>query len=234
MIIVFLFQDFKLILTSFPNLLNLVFSVDSGTDADFLPLFSEYIFFSSSLADCRAHLSNNIFRFFPMSSRFHKIIYYSCPAYGPSKLNQFPPPYPLSRLNPIISIAVYVCSVCPDHYKIANAQGTIHVGSLVQSHKWTGPLCVLWYMAQHSQDIVAESKGQDEHGEHIVRFLVVSHRIVSCPEDIIDGSGHSVTYFQYSPSLDYDHFIPCARPIEYLAFPAPLLPSDYSDDTLQY
>jgi len=110
-----------------------------------------------------------------MSSRFHKIIYYSCPAYGPSKLNQFPPPYPLSCLDPNISVAAYVCFVRLDHYKIANAQGTICVSSLIQSHKWTGPLCVLQYVAQHSQDIVAESEGQDEHGECIVQFLVVSH-----------------------------------------------------------
>jgi hypothetical protein len=121
-----------------------------------------------------------------------------------------------------------------DHYKIANAQGTIHVGSLIQSHKWTGPLCVLRYVAQHSQDIVTESEGRDEHGEHIVQFLVVSHWLVSHLEDIISGNGHSITYFRYPPSLGCDHFIPCACPIEYLTFPAPLLPSDYSDDTLQY
>jgi hypothetical protein len=45
------------------------------------------------------------------------------------------------------------------NYKIANAQGTLHVGSLVQSHKWTVPLHGLWYVAQHSRDIMTESKG---------------------------------------------------------------------------
>jgi hypothetical protein len=201
---------------------------------DSLPLFSEYIFFKiSSLADCRAHLSNDIFRLFPMSSGFHKVIYYPRPAYGPSEPNAFPPPYSLSHCDPIISVAAYVCSVHLDHYKIANAQGIIHVGSLVQSHKWTGPLRVLQYVAQHSRDIVAESDGQDEHGEHIVQFLV-SHKPVSRPEDIISSSGHPITYFTYPPALDCGYFIPHARPIEYLAFPAPLLPSDYLDDTLLY
>jgi hypothetical protein len=40
------------------------FSVGSGTNVDSLLLFSEYVFFSSSLADCRTHLSNSIFRLF--------------------------------------------------------------------------------------------------------------------------------------------------------------------------
>jgi hypothetical protein len=79
------------------------------------------MYFSSSLADCRVHLSNNIFRLFPMSSGFREIIYYSCPAYGPSELNQFPLPYPLFCFDPIISVAAYVCSVRLDHYEIANA-----------------------------------------------------------------------------------------------------------------
>jgi hypothetical protein len=92
----------------------------------------------------------------------------------------------------------------------------------------------LQYVAQHSQDIVAESDRRDEHGERIVRFLVVSHKLISRPKDIISGSGHLITYFTYPPALDCGYFIPCARPIEYLAFPAPLLPSDYSDDTLLY
>jgi len=79
--------------------------------------------FLLSLADCRAYLSNNNFKLYqyPMSSEYSEVLYYPRPAYGPSELNTFPPPYPLSHLDPIISVAAYVCSVCLDHYKIANA-----------------------------------------------------------------------------------------------------------------
>jgi len=37
-----------------------------------------------------------------MSSEYSEVLYYPRPAYGPSELNTFPPPYPLSHLDPII------------------------------------------------------------------------------------------------------------------------------------
>jgi hypothetical protein len=40
------------------------------------------------------------------------------PSYGPSDLTLFPPPFPISHNDPIITIYPFTCAFCSDHYKI--------------------------------------------------------------------------------------------------------------------
>jgi hypothetical protein len=54
-------------------------------------------------------------------------------SYGSSDLTLFPPPFPISRNDPIITVYLFACTLCPDHYKIPHAEGTIGIGVLVKA-----------------------------------------------------------------------------------------------------
>src|SRR5882762_140408 len=114
------------------------------------------------------------------------------PSYGPFNLALFPPPFPISRNDPIVTIYPFTCALRPNHYKIPHTEGSIGVGVLVKAKTWVGPLCVLRFVAQNHWDIVAECDGWNGAGERIVRFIILAHKLVTHSQDIISGSGHFV------------------------------------------
>jgi hypothetical protein len=59
----------------------------------------------------------------------------------------------------------------------------------VKAKMWVGPLCVLQFIAQNCWDMVAECDGWDGAKEQIVCFIIVAHKLVTCPQNIISGSG---------------------------------------------
>jgi hypothetical protein len=47
-------------------------------------------------------------------------------------------------------------------------------------------------------------------GEWIVHFIIVSHQLVTHPQDIINKSGHFAQLLQYSEAPDTPFFLVCA------------------------
>jgi hypothetical protein len=101
------------------------------------------------------------------------------PSYGPFNLTLFPPSFPISCNDPIITIYPFICTLYLDHYKIPHAEGTIGVGVLAKAKTWAGPLHMLWFMAQNRWDMVAKSDGWHGAGEQIVCFVIVAHKLVT-------------------------------------------------------
>ena len=66
-----------------------------------------------------------------------------CPSCGPSDPALFPPPFPISRNDPIVTIYSFAYTLHPDHYNIPHTEGTIGVGVLVKAKMWVRPLRVL-------------------------------------------------------------------------------------------
>jgi hypothetical protein len=94
---------------------------------------------------------------------------------------------------------------------------------------WAGPLCVLWFVAQNHWDMVAECDGWDGAGEWIVHFIIIAHKLVTCPQNIISGSGCFVVLQQYLKAPDTSFFLACAKVANLLDTPSSLLPTDYVD-----
>jgi hypothetical protein len=65
------------------------------------------------------------------------------PSYSPFDPALFPPSFPISRNDSVITIYPFACTLHPDHYKVAHAEGSIGVGTLVKAKMWAGPLHVL-------------------------------------------------------------------------------------------
>jgi hypothetical protein len=66
-----------------------------------------------------------------------------CPSYDPSDPVLFPPSFPISHSDPVITIYPFACALCLNHYKVIHAEGSIEVGTLVKAKTWAGPLHVL-------------------------------------------------------------------------------------------
>jgi hypothetical protein len=94
---------------------------------------------------------------------------------------------------------------------------------------WVGPLRVLRFVAQNHWNIVAECDGQDRAGEQIVHFIILAHKLVTHPQDIISGSGCFAVLKQYPEALDTSYFLVCAKGANLLDTPSSLLPTDYID-----
>jgi hypothetical protein len=90
-----------------------------------------------------------------------------------------------------------------------------------------GLLHVLQFMAQNHWDMVAECDGQDGAGEWIVCFIIIAHKLVTHPQDIINGSGHFAVLQQYLEVSDTSFFLICAKGANLLNTPSSLLPTDY-------
>jgi hypothetical protein len=151
------------------------------------------------------------------------------PSYGPSDLALFPPPFPISHNDPIITIYSFACTLHPDHYKIPHTEGTIGVRVLVQAKTWVGPLCVLRFIAQNHWDMVVKCDGQDRVREQIVRFIIIAHKLMTCPQDIISGSGCFAMLQQYPEAPDTSFFLVHAKGANLLNTPSSLLLTDYVD-----
>jgi hypothetical protein len=65
------------------------------------------------------------------------------PSYGASDPALFPPSFPISHNDSVITIYPFACALHLDHYKIAHAKGSIGVGTLVKAKIWAGLLQVL-------------------------------------------------------------------------------------------
>ena len=141
------------------------------------------------------------------------------PQYGPSNPTLFPPPFPLSRNDPVITIYPFACALRPDHYRVSHAEGSIGVGNLVKAKVWAGPLRVLRFVAQNCWDTVAECEGRGGSGERIVRFIIASHKLMSCYQDNL----------LYPEAPDTYYFIARAKGVNLLNTPSPLLPTDFVD-----
>jgi hypothetical protein len=92
---------------------------------------------------------------------------------------------------------------------------------------WVGPLHVLRFMAQNCWDIVAECDGQDGAGEWIVRFIILAHKLVTRPQDIISRSRRFTVLKQYPEAPDTSYFLVRAKGANLLNTPSSLLPTDY-------
>jgi hypothetical protein len=77
--------------------------------------------------------------------------------------------------------------------------------------------------------MVAECDGWDEVGEQIVHFIIVAHKLVTHPQDIISGSGCFAMLQQYLEAPDTSFFLICAKGANLLDTPSFLLPTDYVD-----
>jgi hypothetical protein len=97
----------------------------------------------------------------------------------------------------------------------------------VKAKTWVGPLCVLCFVAQNHWDIVAKCDGRDGAGEWIVRFIILAHKLVTCPQDIISGSGCFAVLKQYPEAPDTFYFLVRAKGANLLNTPSSLLPTDY-------
>jgi hypothetical protein len=127
--------------------------------------------------------------------------------YGPSDPETFPPPYPLSPLDPIISITTHSCQLCLDHFHVTSVNGTVCVNDLVKDVDWDGPLHILRWVAENQVELVAECDGRDFMGHRIVRFLVFMCFRVHHSEDVIGWSGHYPRYHQYPVAVDSEGFM---------------------------
>jgi hypothetical protein len=168
-------------------------------------------------------------RVFPTAADLARGFSIPRPSYGPSDPALFPPPFPISRNDPVITIYPFACALRPDHYKIPHAEGSIGVGVLVKAKTWVGPLRVLRFVAQNCWDIVAECDGRDGVGERIVRFIILAHKLVTRPQDIISGSGRFAVLKQYPEAPDTSYFLVRAKGANLLDTPSSLLPTDYVD-----
>jgi len=83
------------------------------------------------------------------------------------------------------------------------------------------PLRVLRFVAQNRWDIVAKCDGRDGAGERIVHFIILARKLVTCPQDIISGSGHFVVLKQYPEAPDTSYFLFVPRGLTCL-IPLPL------------
>src|SRR5882762_6732228 len=102
------------------------------------------------------------------------------PSYSPSDPALFPPPFPLSRNDPVITIYSFACTLHPDHYRVSHTEGSIGVGTLVKAKTWAGPLHILQFVAQNCLYTVAKCEGRDGSGERIMHFIITSHKLMSC------------------------------------------------------
>jgi hypothetical protein len=82
-------------------------------------------------------------------------------------------------------------------------------------------------MAQNRWDIVAKCDGQDGVGERIVCFIILAHKLVTHPQDIINGSGRFAVLKQYPEAPDTSYFLIHAKGDNLLNTPSYLLPTDY-------
>jgi len=72
-------------------------------------------------------------------------------------------------------------------------EGLFRVGLLVQDYSWPGGLVVLRYVAENWQELVAECRGYDVHGNQILRFVVVDKSLaVRDPEVLMTIGGLSI------------------------------------------
>jgi hypothetical protein len=97
----------------------------------------------------------------------------------------------------------------------------------VKAKTWVGPLRVLCFVAQNRWDIVAECDGWDGVGKQIVRFIILAHKLVTRPQDIISGSGHFTVLKQYPEAPDTSYFLVRAKGANLLNTLSSLLPTDY-------
>jgi hypothetical protein len=99
----------------------------------------------------------------------------------------------------------------------------------VKAKTWAGPLHVLQFVAQNHWDIVAECDGWNGVGEQIDHFIILAHKLVTCPQDIISGSGRFTVLKQYPEAPDTSYFFVHAKGANLLNIPSSLLPTDYID-----
>jgi hypothetical protein len=76
---------------------------------------------------------------------------------------------------------------------------------------------------------VAECDGWDGVGEWIVHFIILAHKLVTHPQDIVSGSGHFTVHKQYPEAPDTSYFLVCAKGANLLDTPSSFLPTDYID-----
>jgi hypothetical protein len=98
------------------------------------------------------------------------------------------------------------------------------VGILVQDCSWPGPLLVIRFVAESSEDLVAECQGWNKLGGRIVRFLVVAKALVERPEDGSSSVSGGQIYRRLPPALGLDAYLPrgcCGNDLP-LPFPAPI------------
>jgi hypothetical protein len=74
---------------------------------------------------------------------------------------------------------------------------------------------------------MAECDGRDGAGEWIVRFIILAHKLVTRPQDIISGSGRFTVLKQYPEAPDTSYFLVRAKGADLLDTPSSLLPTDY-------
>jgi hypothetical protein len=146
--------------------------------------------------------------------------------YGPSDPEAFPPPYPSSFFDPIISITAHSCQLSLDHFRITSVDGTVRVNDLVKDGEWDGPLHILCWVAENQVELVAECDGRDFMGRRIVRFLVFMHFRVRRPKDIIGWSGRYPRYHQYPVAADSEEFMTRGRLVDELPVPGPFFIDD--------
>ena len=130
--------------------------------------------------------------------------------YGPSDPETFPPRYPSSPIDPIVSITTHSCQLCLDHFCVTSVDGTMHI---------------LRWVAENQVELVAECDGRDFMGRRIVRFLVFMCFRVRCPEDVIGWSGHYPRYCQYPIAVDLEEFMIQGRLVDEL--PGPFFVDDF-------
>jgi hypothetical protein len=147
--------------------------------------------------------------------------------YGPSDLEAFPPPYPSSPLDPIISITTHSCRLRLDHFCVTSVDGTVRVNDLVQDREWDGPLRILHWVAENQVELVAECDGRDFMGRRIVRFVVFMRFRVRHPEDVIGWSGRYPRYRQYPVAVDSEEFMTRGRLVDELPVPGPFFVDDF-------
>jgi hypothetical protein len=75
--------------------------------------------------------------------------------------------------------------------------------------------------------MMAECDGWDGVGERIVHFIIVTHKLLTRPQDIISGSGHFTVLQQYPEAPDTSFFLVHAKGANLFDTPSSLLPTDY-------
>src|ERR1700730_5412221 len=113
---------------------------------------------------------------FPPSGFWCVVATLPSPYYIPPTLSYRPSHSHLPYLfpdTPPIMVSTTICKILPDHYKVQHAEGLFAWNSVVQDYEWGGVLVIRRFVAENEMEVVAESKGRDENGRRIVRFLVL-------------------------------------------------------------
>jgi hypothetical protein len=100
------------------------------------------------------------------------------------------------------------------------------VGILVQDFTWPGPLLVLRFVAESSEDLVAECQGWNKLGGRIVRFLVVVKVLVERPEDGSSSVLGGLIHRRLPPAPGPDVYLPRGCHGNYLPLPFPAPTTD--------